>query len=188
MPRYRPRRLSLRVACAGYLLAVLIGLVPAAAEADPCGLAIERAARLTGVPVSLLRAIAEVESGVQLPSGRLAWPWAVNDGRSLLFRTRAAATDHVESLIAAGRRNVDIGCMQINWRWHGDEIGSPAALLDPEANVLYAARFLAGLRREFDSWAAAVSAYHSRREEHAAAYRCRVAQRLEPDTRPSDCN
>jgi len=188
MPRYRPRRLSLRVACAGYLFAALLASVPSVAKADPCGVAIERAARLTGVPASLLRAIAEVESGVQLPKGKLAWPWAVNDGRSLLFRTRAAATDHVQALIAAGKRNVDIGCMQINWRWHGEQIGSPAALFDPQVNVLYAARYLADLRREFHSWAAAVSAYHSRREEHAALYRCRVARRLEPDTSPSDCN
>lgn len=158
------------------------------AKADPCSVAIDRAARLTGVPKPLLRAIAEVESGVQLPSGRLAWPWAVNDGRSLLFRTRAAATAHVEALVASGKLNVDIGCMQINWRWHGAQIGSPAALFDPQFNVLYAARYLAGLRREFDSWAAAVSAYHSRREVYAAAYRCRVARRLDPDSLPSDCN
>lgn len=188
MPGHRPRGLSFPLARAGYLAAVLLSLAPAAAKADPCGLAIERAARLTGVPGSLLRAVAEVESGVQLPGGKYAWPWAVNDGRSLLFRNRAAATEHVETLIAAGNFNVDIGCMQINWRWHGHEISSPAALFDPEVNVLYAARYLAALRREFDTWAEAVSAYHSRREIHAGAYRCRIARRLKPDLRPSDCN
>lgn len=188
MSGHRPRGLTFPLARASYLVAALLSLAPVAAKADPCGVAIERAARLTGVPASLLRAVAEVESGVQLPGGKFAWPWAVNDGRSLLFRSREAATNHVKTLIAAGNLNVDIGCMQINWRWHGREISSPAALFDPEVNVLYAARYLAALRREFDTWAEAVSAYHSRREIHAAAYRCRIARRLKPDLRPLDCN
>ncbi|WP_162915198.1 transglycosylase SLT domain-containing protein [Desertibaculum subflavum] len=169
------------------LIAVILASTQVAAKADPCGAAIERAARLTGVPVSLLRAIGEVESGVQLGERRVAWPWAVNDGRSLFFRNRAAAAAHVDALVAAGKSNVDIGCLQVNWHWHGEAFDAPADMLDPAANALYAARYLAALRRELGSWAAAVSAYHSRRETRAGAYRCRVASRLRPELRPSDC-
>jgi len=111
----------------------------------------------------------------------------VNDGRPLLFRTREKAVAYVEALIAAGKPSVDIGCMQINWQWHGRAFNSPAALFEPTTNVLYGARYLVELRRELGSWSAAVSAYHSRREEHAAAYRCRVAARLQPGAMPTDC-
>jgi soluble lytic murein transglycosylase-like protein len=170
------------------LIAAILASAQVAAKADPCGAAIERAARLTGVPVPLLRAIGEVESGVQISEKRISWPWAVNDGRRLLFRNRETAAAHVEALIAAGRPNVDIGCLQVNWRWHAEAFEAPAQLLDPATNALYAARYLAALRQELGSWAAAVSAYHSRQETRASVYRCRVASRLRPDLRPSDCD
>lgn len=55
------------------LTAVILAWTPVAAKADPCGAAIERAARQTGVPLSLLRAIGEVESGVQISEKRISW-------------------------------------------------------------------------------------------------------------------
>jgi hypothetical protein len=103
-------------------------------------LAIESAAKLTGVPVSLMRAIGEVESVVQLRDKRFSWPWAVNDGRSLLLRSREGAAAHIQTLVAAGKTNVDIGCMQVNWRWHSEAFEAPTELLDLMENVLYAAR------------------------------------------------
>ncbi len=187
MPRYWSRRLAHRVTLIALLLGIHLAVTAASAKADPCSSAIERASRQTGVPAPLLHAIADLESGMQLRDRRVSWPWAVNDGRPLMFRNRETALAHVETLLAAGRENVDIGCMQINWRWHGGAFGSPAALIEPTVNVLYAARYLAALRGELGSWAAAVSAYHSRREEAAAKYRCRVAVRLSSAARPSDC-
>lgn len=161
MSRYGPRRLIRRLGCALALLRAV--LLPAEAEADPCGVAIESAAKLTGVPVSLLRAIGEVESGVQVSDKRFSWPWAVNDGRSLFFRSREAAAAHIQTLVAAGKTNVDVGCMQVNWRWHAEALEAPAELLDPMTNALYAARYLSGLRKELGScpggeWLATVEA------------------------------
>ena len=45
--------------------------------------------------------------------------------------------------------NVDIGLMQINWRWHKDKFPSVEAMGDVEGNVNYAARYLAELIREY---------------------------------------
>lgn len=185
MSRHWPRCLIRRVAGALVLLSAVLS--SATAQADPCGAAIERAAGLTGVPVSLLRAIGEVESGIQLREQRVSWPWTVNDGRSLFFRNREAAAAHLDGLVAAGKPNVDIGCLQVNWRWHADGFDGPADLLDPATNALYAARYLAALRKERGTWAAAVSAYHSRQEMRASVYRCRVAARLRPNLEASDC-
>jgi len=96
----------------------------AAAESALCGEAIRRAAQTTGVPVALLLALAPTESGLPRAHGRgpsYPWPWTVNtNGRgSFHFRTRAAAEKHLTALVAAGIDNIDIGCMQVNWRWHG---------------------------------------------------------------------
>jgi len=129
-------------------------------EAAPCAVAIERAAAEAGTPRSILQAIGTVES-----SGH---PWAVNDGgRSYLFNTRAEASAFLHNQIERGRTNLDIGCLQINWHWHRDQLGSPDTALDPSTNALYAALYLRSLYDAFGSWSAAVGAYHSRRADRA---------------------
>lgn len=160
---------------------------PAAADpadhrvANPCSVAIARAARDSGVPEQLLEAIALVESG----RGGQPWPWAVNvAGRGFWHGSRAELATHLERHDLP-RTGVDIGCFQINSFWHGDAFADLQAMADPQANADYAAAFLVRLKREFGSWEAAAGAYHSRTPELAAAYRDRVLAHLShwpPDT------
>ena len=56
---------------------------------------------------------------------------------------------------------IDIGCMQINHHYHGDQFRSVDQMLEPRANVQYAARFLKDLRRRQGSWTMAVARYHA---------------------------
>jgi len=84
--------------------------------------------------------------------------------------------------MAAGIDNIDIGCMQINWHWHGTAFASPAAALSPAINAAYAAVLLQGYKRRSGSWAKAVGLYHSHTPALAEAYRCRVARELRPGT------
>ena len=63
------------------------------------------------------------------------------------------------ALIAAGVDNVDIGCMQVNWHWHGDAFASPAAALSPALNARYAALLLRAYRAQSGTWAGAVGLY-----------------------------
>jgi len=150
------------------------------AEAAPCAVAIELAAAEAGAPRSILQAIGTVES-----SGH---PWAVNDaGLSHFFDTRSEATAYLRGQIKRGRTNLDIGCLQINWHWHGDRLGSPEAALDPYANALYAASYLRSLYESLGSWSAAVGAYHSRNADRAEGYRCRVAKTLQPERPIANC-
>lgn len=150
------------------------------AEAASCAIAIERAAAKAGTPRSILQAIGTVES-----SGH---PWAVNDaGRSYIFDTRREAAAFLHEQIEQGRSNLDIGCLQVNWHWHGDQLGSPDAALDPFSNALYAASYLRSLYDSFGSWSAAVGAYHSRDAGRAEGYRCRVARALRPERPIADC-
>jgi len=147
-----------------------------------CDAALQAAARATGVPLRLLRALAPVESGLRSRAGvaSLAWPWTINANRygRFHFRTRAAAERHLRALLEAGIDNVDVGCMQVNWRWHRRALSSPAAALTPAVNAQYAARMLRAYHDRTGSWAKAVGLYHSRRTGLADAYRLSVSRTL----------
>jgi hypothetical protein len=148
-----------------------------------CEAALRKAAAANGVPVRLLLALAPIESGVSSHTGWIyPWPWTLNvNGRgSYHFRNRAAAKRHLEALIAAGVDNVDIGCLQVNWHWHGMAFVSPAAALSPELNAQYAASLLRRYRTQTGTWSEAVGLYHSYNPQLADVYRCRVARTLAP--------
>jgi hypothetical protein len=153
--------------------------MPAWGASRPCLSAAEAAAARHGVPAELLRAIALVETGRGGPDGPRPWPWAINaGGRGAWFESRAAASAAARRALAAGTRSIDIGCFQINLRWHGDAFESIDAMFDPAANADYAARFLARLHREAGDWTVAAGWYHSRTPELSKAYRERLARHL----------
>jgi hypothetical protein len=81
--------------------------------------------------------------------------------------------------LASGIRNVDLGCMQLNWRWHATAFPDAATMIDPVANTRYAARFLRDLHAQHGSWAQAVAHYHSADPTRGAAYAAKVAAKLD---------
>ena len=140
-----------------------------------CDRAAKRASEATGVPFQLLQAIARTESGRRI-DGRLSpWPWTANlSGRGYWFGDPHEALDQFAIWHQDGEDSFDIGCFQINTRWHGDAFASFEEMISPEGNALYAAQFLKSLHEEFDDWDEAVGAYHSRTDRHAKRYRLRV--------------
>ncbi|MCC7321445.1 MAG: transglycosylase SLT domain-containing protein [Rubellimicrobium sp.] len=173
---------ALRIVVAAALLGLFPGgLVPARPAAAAravadlvCAEAARTAAQRTGIPYEVLLAIAQVETGRPSGATTTPWPWAINDsGDGHWFDSRAEAEAAAETLIAAGRSSFDIGCFQLNYRWHGAAFASISAMFEPESNALYAARFLLSLRREGGDWSEAAGAYHSRTPEHAETYRSR---------------
>ena len=155
----------------------LAGILPAAARPELCESAARRAAQDAGVPVDVMQAIALTETG-RRANGRLRpWPWTANtEGEGHWFDPRAEAEDFPRRTLARGQTSIDLGCFQINWRWHGAEFDRPEALFDPAVAAGYAARMLRDLYRELGSWDAAAGAYHSRTPHLAARYRARFAQ------------
>lgn len=140
---------------------------------DDCLVAISSAARQTGVPETILRAVSLTETGRRDESGTLRpWPWAINDaGESLWFSGKDEAVAFLQSALAEGRRNLDIGCFQLNWHWHGGGFASVRAMIDPRQNALYAAHFLQDLYyRTGGDWEKAVAGYHSQTTEFAEEY------------------
>lgn len=164
------------------------------APTNPCLSAIQRVANETSVPVDVLFGVSLTESGRQQKGGHLPWPWALNhQARGQYFETRNALLNAIYELNASGQKNFDVGCFQINYRWHGEEFRSLTDMTDPIKNTRYAARFLGQLHQELGSWDRAIGAYHSRTQKHAQRYRkivaknrlktpavLKVAARLEP--------
>jgi hypothetical protein len=143
----------------------------ALAASSVCAGAARRAAVDQGVPEEILLTIATIESGRGEEPG---WPWTVGHrGAGFWAQTRGEALDHARTLLAAGERNLDLGCFQINLHWHATDFTSLDAMLDPDTNAGHAARLLAGHHARTGDWEAAVAAYHSRAPAPAARYLAR---------------
>ena len=59
------------------------------------------------------------------------------------------------------KKNIDVGCMQINLKYHKKEFDCIESIIDPEKNVEYAAKFLKLLFKKHKRWNEAISRYHS---------------------------
>jgi hypothetical protein len=160
--------------------AIALWLFPATVQgrddpADLCLQAASEAADRTGVPYEVLRAISTVETGRH---GR-PWPWTVNfggDGR--WFDNAVEAETEAAAALDLGATNVDLGCFQLNYRWHADGFASVADMLDPAQNATYAAQYLAQHFAQTGDWALAAAAYHSSTPEFAAAYQAKFEAAL----------
>lgn len=136
-----------------------------------CDRAAVAASQTKGVPLDVLKAIARTETGRLERSELRPWPWTVNmEGAGRWFETEDQARAFVFSHFKDGARSFDVGCFQINYRWHGAAFRSIDDMFDPVLNAEYAAGFLLKLYSEFGDWSAAAGAYHSRTPEHATAY------------------
>ena len=119
-------------------------------------------------------------------------PWLLRldypeDSKRLFFSSRQEALTALEqtktnaSLLGINRpsdweirkldtRSVDIGLMQINWKFHGRHFESLAQLFDPDVNVAYAAKYLKKLLAKHGSTEQAVAFYHSNTQQYQALY------------------
>ncbi len=162
------------------VMAIASSSSPAAARSsdraapDQCRIAAEEAARKTGVPLQVLLALTLTETG-RSPSGTLEpWPWALNEGgKGQWFATRDEALAYLSDAVASGVGNIDVGCFQLNYRWHGAAFATLDQMMDPRANALYAARLVAAHAAETGDWVTAAGAYHSATPAKAKTYLAR---------------
>lgn len=143
------------------------------AAANPCLEAAREAQASYGIPNDLLVGIVATESGGD--------PFATNhrgDGR--YHASADDAVHYVRGLRARGEESVDVGCAQINMRWHPEAFDTVRDGFDPESNLDYAAKYLVKLAGPEQDWSEAVGKYHSpSRPGRAAAYRERVEANLD---------
>ena len=176
-------RLALRSV---FALAVMLPPVPAAATASAvsstpalCLDAARAAAARHAIPAGMMHAITLVETRRKVSGVSGPWPWTLNiDGQGYWYDTRAEALAHAEREVARGRRSVDLGCFQLNYRWHGENFDALDEMLDPALAADYAARFLGQLFAETGDWMRAAGLYHSRTPVRARRYRDLVGRAL----------
>lgn len=180
------RRAVLQATLAGTILTVLPQGAAARARARPPRRVPVRYVQIGqahGVPPDLLFAVALQESQQlwSTPSARtlLPWPWTLNiAGRGARYPTRLACLATLEATLAGGQRLVDIGLMQVCWKFHAQRFARPAEALDPIANLHAGAQILAEHYRDTLAWPIAVARYHSKTAWRGEAYAAQVFARL----------
>ncbi len=179
-PSARPGQTRRRARALARWLSFLIwwssAVIPAVA-APLCEAEMAKASATYDVPLGILYSVGLTETGQR----GLLDPFAMNiDGRSTRSASLADALTNFNAAVAHGAKLIDIGCMQINQRWHGQDFASVQEMFDIRRNVDYAARFLRGLRASEGSWTMAVARYNAGPANPAAqhAYVCAVIRSM----------
>lgn len=119
------------------------------------------------IPSGLLFAIAKTESGMKA--------YALNiGGRAVFLPSISKAQEVLEDKLSSGLTNIDVGVMQVNYRWHSHEFDSLEEMLTPASNINYAAKLLKSLYAQHGTWHKAVRFYHSANSEHHRKYSRKV--------------
>ena len=158
------------------LLSLGLASYPSVHASVPVGY--QQVADAYDLPAEVLYAVALTESARRVDStGNVRpWPWTLNvRGRGHFFASRQEAEAALQGLLDQGRTSVDIGLMQVNWRYHRQRLGSLQRAIDPYHNLRVAAEILRDCHRNRQDWWEAVGCYHAPNSPHRAArYRARV--------------
>ena len=133
-----------------------------------------------GIPHALFSAVALTESGRQFDTKDIRpWPWTLNvAGKGHYFSSRAEAWQALKQLPDSGNTSIDIGPMQVSWRYHRSRLGSPWRALDPYHNLRVGAGILQACARQKGDWWSGVGCYHAPNDPaRAERYRRRVQSR-----------
>lgn len=158
-----------------------VAAAPVAPSPSPsshgCEAQVAAAAKRYDIPLAVFYAVGLLETG-----GRNGLqPYTMNiEGRAAPNATLADALATFEAAHRRGASLIDIGCMQINYRWHGRNFASVTEMFDPAHNVDYAARFLRELKTREKTWTLAVARYNAGPNNNAAQkqYVCGVIRKM----------
>ena len=128
-----------------------------------CEKIIKNIESLTDIPEGLLLGIGKTEAGRIIDKKELrVWPWTVNHaGKSLFFDNKKQMKNYVLKHLTKGDNNLDVGCMQVNLKWHKHNFKQVNDMISPEPNISYAASFLVQLKNKYGNWNEAIKNYHS---------------------------
>lgn len=153
----RLRRFEILVTCA----ILFIALPSICAGATPSGY--QSIAQEYQIPPPILYAIALTESGLRLNHNLYRpWPWTLNvAGTPRRYATRKTAHQALTYYLSLGFRSIDIGLMQVNWRYHQQKLGTAWQALEPYHNLRTGARILHNAYQSDLNWNLAIGRYHS---------------------------
>lgn len=161
--------------------ALALGAGSAVARTPSCEAYALRAEKDAGIPTYLLASISRTETGhTRRGRGFGAWPWTLNiKGKGYYFDTKKAAITAMKQAMRDGLNSIDVGCMQVNYRWHGEAFSSIEEMFDPAVNTAYAAKFLVSLKNRNGTWDEAVKHYHSSTDSLGRKYLKKVQAAFE---------
>lgn len=150
-----------------FLISTLAGVVMMsnANALDLSGTVFEKVGLEKNIDPHLLYAVALAESAyspVKNARGAAPYPWTLRlPNKPIYAPSKAHATEELFKVLKY-TSSVDVGLMQINWRWHKHRVKRPEDLLDPLTNVRIGADILLeNIRRSPSDLVAALGQYHS---------------------------
>jgi hypothetical protein len=145
-----------------------------------CIIATKKYEEIYGIPKNLLLSMSLTESGRRIKNGEfISWPWTINrKGKGKFFDNKVTAINYVKAYTKEGKKNIDLGCMQVNFMYHPNAFKNFYEAFDPDKNVAWAATKLKTLYAKFGTWESAVGYYHSYRKTKRKKYSQKVFNTL----------
>ena len=145
-----------------------------------CIIAAKKYEEVYGIPENLLLSVSLTESGRRIKNGEfISWPWTINrKGKGKFFDNKVIAINYVKEYTKKGKKNIDLGCMQVNFMYHPNAFKNFYEAFDPDKNVEWAATKLKSLYAKFGTWESAVGYYHSYRKLKRKKYSQKVFNTL----------
>ncbi|MCB1541299.1 MAG: transglycosylase SLT domain-containing protein [Rhodoblastus sp.] len=135
-----------------------VGADRSAIARGACEREMVRASARFQVPLGVLYAVALTETGRR--DGLK--PLALNiEGASHYPRDLTEALRIIREAQRSNVTLIDVGCMQINMKFHRERFVSLAEMFDPRRNVEYGASYLRTLYAREANWTRAVARYHA---------------------------
>jgi hypothetical protein len=109
----------------------------------------------------------------------IVWPWTITvnpTGKGYYFKSKSEAIKFAKAQLAKGKGSIDVGCMQINLKYHPDAFSSIEQAFSPRSNVAYGAKFLKEKYAQHGKWKSAIGSYHSSSPDKASAYHAMVSK------------
>ena len=134
------------MAIKGVALGLVTTCVASTASAvDLDGTIFSHAAQAHGLDTLLVYSVALAESASGRGNGSIGpWPWTLRaPGQPVYTASERQAEEALTQLQQQHGGAIDVGLMQVNIRWNGHRVASPADLLDPATNVMVGATILA---------------------------------------------
>ena len=144
-------------------------------KSNSCEKTIESIELQTDIPRGLLLGIGKAEAIRKINNKSIIWPWTVNHaGKSMFFDTKKQMRNYIFKNLKRNDFNIDVGCMQINIKWHKNNFKKIADMFEVSPNISYAASFLLQLKNKHGSWDKAIKHYHSSNPKKNIPYLIKV--------------
>jgi len=175
----------MRRAASYFMLMLLLSINTAQAGIIKVPPGYKAVARSFGIPPRVFFAIALTESRKKIYGRKIMpWPWTLNvEGKGIRYANKKQAFIALSKFIAQNKLSVDIGLMQVNWKYHSKKLKTPWLALNPYYNMRVSAQILTNCYASKRDWWVCVGRYHSPGQkkaqvQRAEAYRQRVKKQF----------